>query len=177
MWHDIWDNSNVCNLYQHKCSSQPTAPINNLHLSPYQCHWLSQIYQWSQLKSSHHKPSQQLARPVRHISIPFAYYLIITSLSSPRSINPFALPSLFESPLKFSVSWLLAAIYHALISPHTLFLTLSFFIWSFNLWISSDSTGVSIDPKPKTHCINNFCFSSLCIELVRRHYNSLTRCQ
>ena len=43
-------------------NSQPTFPINNLHLSPHQRHWLPQSHRRPQLKSSHYKPSQLLAR-------------------------------------------------------------------------------------------------------------------
>ena len=95
-----------------------------LHLSQYQRHWLPQIHRRPQLKSSHYKPSQLLARSARLI---FRNYSIITPPSSPKPINPLALLPLLGSPLKSSVLSLPAAVWNAPTSHHTPFSTLNCF--------------------------------------------------
>ena len=110
--------------------SIPThLPANNLHLSPHQRHRLPQIHRRAQLKSSHYKPSQLLARSARLIFRNPSLTTRSSRPSSPKPINPLALLPLLGSPLKSSVLSLPAAVWNASTSHHTHFFYLKL-LWS-----------------------------------------------
>ena len=79
-----------------------------------------------------------------HFSQPFDHYSIITPLFSSKQINPLALLPLLGSPVKSSVLSLLAAVWNAPTSPHTLFFTLKCF------GLLPTAT-INLYPPPKRH--------------------------